>query len=126
MEAGQHHDASCNAEPTANANDNSNSIEGNSFANGASLDPKVRSECKPGEILRNLENVSYIYRQDVVKCKTDGKIRIVTEVAGDSDSDSSLTDDEDEDEDDGEEDDDDDDDGGGGPDYDDDGGDSNT
>ncbi|XP_015062334.1 probable ubiquitin-conjugating enzyme E2 23 [Solanum pennellii] len=130
MEADQHHDASRNAEPTANANDNSNSIEGNSFANGASLDPKVRSECKPGEILRNLENVSYIYRQDVVKCKTDGKIGLVTEVAGDSDSDSSLTDDEDEDEDededDGEEDDDDDDDGGGGPDDDDDGGDSNT
>lgn len=130
MEAGQHHDASRNAEPTANANDNSNLIEGKSLANGASLDPKVRSECKPGEILRNLENVSYIYRQDVVKNKTDGKIGLVTEVAGDSDSDSSLTDDEDEDEDedDGEEDDDDDDDdGGGGPDDDDDGGgDSNT
>ncbi|KAK4740366.1 hypothetical protein R3W88_004063 [Solanum pinnatisectum] len=128
MEAGQHHDASRNAEPTANTNDNSNLIEGKSLANGTSLDPKVGSECKRGEILRNLENVSYIYRQDVVKSKTDGKIGIVTEVAGDSDSDSSLTDDEDEDEDedDGEEDDDDDD-GGGGPDDDGGGGsDSNT
>ncbi|KAK4378291.1 hypothetical protein RND71_000153 [Anisodus tanguticus] len=120
MEAGQHHDASHNVEPTANANEYSNLIEGDSLANGASIDPKVRSECKPGEILRNLENVSYIYRQDVVKSKTDDKIGIVTEVAGDSDSDSSLTDDEDED--DGEEDDDDDDGGGG---HDDDG-DSNT
>ncbi|XP_023732352.1 probable ubiquitin-conjugating enzyme E2 23 isoform X2 [Lactuca sativa] len=40
----------------------------------------------------------YIYRQDVVKSKTDGKTGVVTEVAGDSDSDSS-SDDEDEDED---------------------------
>uniref|UniRef100_M1A6K4 E2 ubiquitin-conjugating enzyme n=1 Tax=Solanum tuberosum TaxID=4113 RepID=M1A6K4_SOLTU len=77
MEAGQHHDASRNAEPTANANDNSNLIEGKSLANGASLDPKVRSECKPGEILRNLENVSYIYRQDVVKNKTDDHVRVL-------------------------------------------------
>lgn len=115
MEAGQHHDAPHNAEPTTNANECSNMIKGNSLANGASFDPKVRTECKPGEILRNVENVSYIYRQDVVKSKTDGKIGIVTEVAGDSDSESSLTDDddeeEDEDEEDGEEDDEDDGDG---------------
>ncbi|PHT97857.1 putative ubiquitin-conjugating enzyme E2 23 [Capsicum chinense] len=122
MEAGQHHDASHNAETTASANECSNLMESNSLANGASSDPKVKSECKPGEILRNLENASYIYRQDVVKSKTDDKIGIVTEVAGDSDSDSSLTDDEDEDEDNGEEDEDDDDDGG----QDDDDGDSNS
>lgn len=56
-------------------------------------------ENKPGEILKNLQNVSYIYRQDIVKSKTNTHIGIVTEVAGDSDSDSSITDDEDEDED---------------------------
>ncbi|CAN4107341.1 unnamed protein product [Withania somnifera] len=96
MEAGQHDDASRNAEPAANANVYSSLIDSDSLANGASFDPK---------------NVSYIYRQDVVKSKTDGKIGIVTEVAGDSDTDSSLTDDEDEneDEDDEEEDNDDDD-----------------
>ncbi|KAK9075007.1 hypothetical protein SSX86_003326 [Deinandra increscens subsp. villosa] len=41
----------------------------------------------------------YIYRQDVVKSKTEGKTGMVTEVAGDSDSDSSSDEDEDEDED---------------------------
>ncbi|KAL0365682.1 UNVERIFIED_CONTAM: putative ubiquitin-conjugating enzyme E2 23 [Sesamum angustifolium] len=40
----------------------------------------------------------HIYRQDVVRSKTNNKIGIVTEVAGDSDSQSSITDDEDEDE----------------------------
>lgn len=33
--------------------------------------------------------VSYIYRDDVVRSKNDGKIGLVTEVAGDSESDSS-------------------------------------
>lgn len=54
-------------------------------------------ESMPGDILRNLQNVSYIYRQDVVTSKINGKIGIVIEVAGDSDSDSSLSDDEDDD-----------------------------
>ncbi|XP_057805932.1 probable ubiquitin-conjugating enzyme E2 23 [Salvia miltiorrhiza] len=55
-------------------------------------------ENKPGEILKNLQNVLYIYRQDVIRSKTKAQIGIVTEVAGDSDSDSSMTDDEDEEE----------------------------
>lgn len=53
----------------------------------------------PDDILKNLQNVSYIYRQDVVTSKINGKIGIVTEVAGDSDSDSSLSDDDDDDDD---------------------------
>ncbi|KAK4405362.1 putative ubiquitin-conjugating enzyme E2 23 [Sesamum angolense] len=40
------------------------------------------------------KNVSYIYRQDVVRSKNKTEIGVVTEVAGDSDSDSSITDDE--------------------------------
>lgn len=62
-------------------------------------------ESTPDDILKNLQNVSYIYRQDVVTSKINGKIGIVTEVAGDSDSDSSLSEDEDEDEDDDDDDD---------------------
>lgn len=71
--------------------------EGDSSSCGHNIDPNLSYENKPGEILKNLQNVSYIYRQDVVRNKTKTEIGIVTEVAGDSDSDSSITDDEDED-----------------------------
>ncbi|XP_073312323.1 probable ubiquitin-conjugating enzyme E2 23 [Primulina huaijiensis] len=59
-------------------------------------DPDLSYENRPGEVLRNLQNVSYIYRHDVVSSKINNKIGIVTEVAGDSDSDSIVTDDDDE------------------------------
>ncbi|KZV52392.1 hypothetical protein F511_33355 [Dorcoceras hygrometricum] len=61
---------------------------------GSNRDSDLSYENRPGEVLRNLQNVSYIYRQDVVHSKINSKIGIVTEVAGDSDSDSIITDDE--------------------------------
>ncbi|EPS61100.1 hypothetical protein M569_13696, partial [Genlisea aurea] len=57
-----------------------------------------------------------VYRQDVVRRKNGTEIGIVTEAAGDSDSDGSITDDEDEDEDEAEDDDGDEDKAGGGDD----------
>lgn len=66
---------------------------------GSNRDPDLSYANRTGEVLRNLQNVSYIYRQDVVSSKVNSKIGTVTEVAGDSDSDSILTDDEEEDED---------------------------
>lgn len=86
METGQHNDAS-------------NNIGSLTAANGHNSESNFTSESKPEDILKNLHNASYIYRQDIVTNKIDGKIGIVTEVAGDSDSDSSLTDDEDDDDD---------------------------
>ncbi|XP_047965318.1 probable ubiquitin-conjugating enzyme E2 23 [Salvia hispanica] len=85
----------------ANTDHKATSEESNSSSCGHSGDQNMSYDNKPGEILKNLQNVSYIYRQDVVRCKTKTQIGIVTEVAGDSDSDSdsSITDDEDEDED---------------------------
>lgn len=70
------------------------SNEGDSSSGGPYVDPKSSYENNPGEILKNLQNVSYIYRQDVVRSKTKSEIGVVTEVAGDSDSDSdsSITD----------------------------------
>lgn len=44
-------------------------------------------------------SIPHIYRQDIVKSKGSGMIGIVTEVAGDADSDSDITDDEDDDDD---------------------------
>ncbi|KAG9136906.1 hypothetical protein Leryth_019993 [Lithospermum erythrorhizon] len=44
-------------------------------------------------------NVSYIYRQDIVRSKINNKTGIVAQVAGDSESDTSLSDEEDEDDD---------------------------
>ncbi|KAL5995706.1 putative ubiquitin-conjugating enzyme E2 23 [Asimina triloba] len=67
-------------------------------ANGFSSSPVGSSESKklvmPKETAMDLHNEMYVYRQDVVKCKKhEGLIGIVTEVAGDSDSDGSITDD---------------------------------
>ncbi|KAK6143359.1 hypothetical protein DH2020_023707 [Rehmannia glutinosa] len=50
---------------------------------GSNIDQNLSYENKPGEILKNLQNVSYIYRQDVVRKKTNTEIGIVTEVAAD-------------------------------------------
>ncbi|KAG6411978.1 hypothetical protein SASPL_124635 [Salvia splendens] len=85
----------------ANTDHKATSEESNSSSCGRSGDQNMSYDNKPDEILKNLQNVSYVYRQDVVRCKTKTQIGIVTEVAGDSDSDSdsSITDDEDEDED---------------------------
>ncbi|CAK9134558.1 unnamed protein product [Ilex paraguariensis] len=57
----------------------------------------ANSECKPDEFVRNLQPVACIYRQDDVRSNSTGKIVLVPELAGDSDSDGSITDDEDED-----------------------------
>ncbi|XP_022857689.1 probable ubiquitin-conjugating enzyme E2 23 isoform X1 [Olea europaea var. sylvestris] len=104
MESGQHCNISNFDKPTSAATEEDNVREGDSSSNAPSVD--VRSTYGNEPILMNLQNVSYIYRQDVVKSKTNSKIGIVTEVAGDSDSDSSISDDEDGD---GDEDDDEDD-----------------
>ncbi|KAK4477239.1 hypothetical protein RD792_016453 [Penstemon davidsonii] len=95
MESGQPNDA--NERTTTNGK--GTSTQGDSSSNNPNVDPNSSDENKPGEILRNVQNVSYIYRQDVVRSKTNTRIGIVTEVAGDSDSDSSISDDEDDDED---------------------------
>ncbi|KAI8028512.1 putative ubiquitin-conjugating enzyme E2 23 [Camellia lanceoleosa] len=88
METQQHDDVSKVNEPTTTGHDNSTLNHS---------DTNVNSESRPDEVVRNLQNVTYIYRQDVVRSNCSGRIGIVTEVAGDSDSDSSITDDEDED-----------------------------
>ncbi|KAG8368072.1 hypothetical protein BUALT_Bualt15G0007300 [Buddleja alternifolia] len=98
MESEQHSAASDSNEPTT-TNENVTSKQGDSLSYEPTTDPNLSYENKPGDVLRNLQNVAYIYRQDVVRSKTNSKIGIVTEVAGDSDSDSSETDDEDDDED---------------------------
>ncbi|GLT42941.1 hypothetical protein SLA2020_169180 [Shorea laevis] len=62
------------------------------------------SQSIANEAIRNSHSVPCIYRQDVVRSNNSGVIGIVSEVAGDSDSDDSISDDEDdEDEDDNEE-----------------------
>lgn len=55
---------------------------------------------KPLEAARDSHSIPYIYRQDVVMSNSSGLIGLVTEVAGDSDSDSSIDDDDVADEDD--------------------------
>uniref|UniRef100_A0A5B6ZUE8 E2 ubiquitin-conjugating enzyme n=1 Tax=Davidia involucrata TaxID=16924 RepID=A0A5B6ZUE8_DAVIN len=94
MDAEQHGDVSKVNDPTTIGHDN---------ATLKYSDPNVSSESKPDEVVRNLQSITYIYRQDVVRSNSSGRIGIVTEVAGDSDSDSSITDDEDEEDDDDEE-----------------------
>ncbi|KAL3539101.1 hypothetical protein ACH5RR_002467 [Cinchona calisaya] len=98
METGQglHIDAFDDVGHRTTLNNNVSLKQDDSPANGLNYDHVIR-ESKPGEILRNLQNVSYIYRQDVVRSRINGKLGIVTEVAGDSDSDGSLTDDDDDD-----------------------------
>ncbi|GFQ01061.1 probable ubiquitin-conjugating enzyme e2 23 [Phtheirospermum japonicum] len=98
MESEQHYGVLDVNEPTT-TNGDATSKQGTSSSDGPSKDPSLSYENKPGEILKNIQNVSYIYRQDVVRKKANTGIGIVTEVAGDSDSDSSMTDDEEEEED---------------------------
>uniref|UniRef100_A0A7N0UQ17 E2 ubiquitin-conjugating enzyme n=1 Tax=Kalanchoe fedtschenkoi TaxID=63787 RepID=A0A7N0UQ17_KALFE len=69
-------------------------------------DQATKNDSNEGKKLDETENTSgnlpHIYRQDVVRCKNTGKIGMVMEVAGDTDSESDMSD-EDEDEDDQEE-----------------------
>ncbi|KAL7002516.1 putative ubiquitin-conjugating enzyme E2 23 [Sarracenia purpurea var. burkii] len=75
------------AEPTTTGHDHITTNDSGTNVNFSS---------KTADIDRNLQNATYIYREDVVRSNSSGKIGIVTEVAGDSDSDSSITDDENE------------------------------
>ncbi|VFQ78407.1 unnamed protein product [Cuscuta campestris] len=88
MEAGGIQEASNVDGPAMTTKSNSNLQQGGSASNGHNCDPNTRSTCKPDDISKNVKCVPYIFRQDVVKSKTDGKIGIVAEAAGDSDSDS--------------------------------------
>jgi ubiquitin-conjugating enzyme E2 O len=76
--------------------------EQNHDASGVTEQTPIRSRhsTDPNSVVKNSQNVAYIYRQDVVKSRISNKIGIVTEVAGDSDSDSSSDDDVDDDDDD--------------------------
>ncbi|KAL8088572.1 putative ubiquitin-conjugating enzyme E2 23 isoform X2 [Apium graveolens] len=87
METGQDHDTPEVSETTRPSIDTATS-KGDSGVTGPAVDPDTSTERK-----------LLIYRLDVVRCKNSGKIGMVNEVAGDSDSDSesSITDDEDED-----------------------------
>ncbi|KAL6514500.1 putative ubiquitin-conjugating enzyme E2 23 [Orobanche gracilis] len=98
MESEQQFGVSDVNEPTKTDED-ATSEGRDSLSCGPSTDSSLSYENRPGEILKNLQNVSYIYRQDVVRKITNTGIGVVTDVAGDSDSHSSLTDDEDEEED---------------------------
>ncbi|KAE8008783.1 hypothetical protein FH972_005259 [Carpinus fangiana] len=95
-------------EPTTSAHYDNSSNQGGSSTSGLFCDPSVDSEstevCKPNDAASNTHNIPYIYRQDVVKSNRSSMIGIVTEVAGDTDSDSSITDDEDDEGDDGDDD----------------------
>lgn len=64
-------------------------------------DPNESSMAKIEENGRRSGPIAYIYRQDVVRSKSEGKTGIVTEVAGDSDSDSTSDDEDDDNEDNG-------------------------
>ncbi|KAL3628877.1 putative ubiquitin-conjugating enzyme E2 23 [Castilleja foliolosa] len=99
MESEHHSGVLDNVEHTA-TNEDATSKQGNSSSDLPRKEPSLSYENKPGEILKNLQNVAYIYRQDVVRKKANTGIGIVTEVAGDSDSDSSMSDDEEEEDDD--------------------------
>ncbi|CAK7329477.1 unnamed protein product [Dovyalis caffra] len=56
---------------------------------------------KPEEVDRNLNSAPYVYRQDIVRHRKCNVVGVVSGVAGESDSDGSITDDEDDDEDEG-------------------------
>ncbi|KAJ4715966.1 Ubiquitin-conjugating enzyme like [Melia azedarach] len=115
MESEQCGTASNADEPTTSVHHNNSLAHDDSAMNGYVCEPNVNSKNnevnKLSEVVRNLHTVPYIYRQDVVRSKKSGVIGIVSEVAGDSDSDSSISDEEDDEEDDDDDDDDDEEDG---------------
>ncbi|KAK8476481.1 hypothetical protein V6N11_064537, partial [Hibiscus sabdariffa] len=111
METKQQLSASeANESTTASLHEMNTLIKGDSTTNGPVSDQNVNNPTNVGvskqhEVSSNSHRVPCIYRQDVVKSNTSGSIGIVSEVAGDSDSDGSITDeedDEDEDKEDGE------------------------
>ncbi|KAH7574876.1 hypothetical protein ACOSP7_005824 [Xanthoceras sorbifolium] len=85
---------------------------GDSTANGFVCEPNVDSRANEvnnlNDAVKNLHKVPYIYRQDVVLSNKSGVIGIVSEVAGDSDSEGSITDEDDDDDEDNDDEDDDD------------------
>ncbi|KAK7390815.1 hypothetical protein VNO78_18910 [Psophocarpus tetragonolobus] len=87
-------------DPAENACASSSLSEGalpsESTDNNQSVNTESSEFNEPGDVSHKKSNTPHIYRQDVVKNNISGMIGIVTEVAGDSDSDSdsSITDDE--------------------------------
>ncbi|XP_027365605.1 probable ubiquitin-conjugating enzyme E2 23 isoform X2 [Abrus precatorius] len=96
----QRHARSEDNDPAENACASSSLNQGDLVSVSANSNPSANSESnevnEPGGISYKKSNNPHIYRQDVVKNSISGMIGIVTEVAGDtdSDSDSSITDDE--------------------------------
>ncbi|KAJ0076610.1 hypothetical protein Patl1_36014 [Pistacia atlantica] len=92
--------------PATSALDENGLKRDDSTTNRVVCEPSVNSKGngvnRLSEVVRNLHSVPYIYRQDVVRSNKSRATGIVSEVAGDSDSDSSITDDEDDVEDDDE------------------------
>ncbi|XP_022725187.1 probable ubiquitin-conjugating enzyme E2 23 isoform X2 [Durio zibethinus] len=88
-------------ESTTTSSHESNSLsQGDSTTNGSVSDQNVNNPTdvgvsKQNETSSNSHSVPYIYRQDVVRINASGSIGIVSEVAGDSDSDGSIADDRD-------------------------------
>ncbi|KAL1295760.1 hypothetical protein HN51_056609 [Arachis hypogaea] len=103
----QHKVCSRGNEAGGNACTSSSSNHGdamNASPASAVSNPSVNSSNTDGDEVNGPSDISakknitpHIYRQDVVKNKTNGAIGIVTEVAGDSDSDSDSSDTDDED-----------------------------
>ncbi|XP_042507758.1 probable ubiquitin-conjugating enzyme E2 23 [Macadamia integrifolia] len=93
-------------EPTPTVNDQNNLkltvCETNGFTSGPTGNSESQEAIRLQEVAVYQTLVARIYRQDVVRCNKDwSRIGVVTEVAGDSDSESGITDDEyDDDEDD--------------------------
>lgn len=90
-------------EPAENACASSSLSQGALSSESANINASVNTESsevnEPVGVSNQESNTLHIYRQDAVKNNISGLIGIVTEVAGDSDSDSdsSITDDEDDD-----------------------------
>ncbi|XWS67724.1 hypothetical protein CRYUN_Cryun04dG0030000 [Craigia yunnanensis] len=98
-----------NKSTTTSLHESNTLSQGGSTTNGSVSDQNAHSPTNVGvrkqnETSSNSQSVPYIYRQDVVRSNTSGSIGIVSEVAGDSDSDGSITDDEDNEDEDNEED----------------------
>ncbi|GAB4838546.1 Probable ubiquitin-conjugating enzyme E2 23 [Ancistrocladus abbreviatus] len=93
METEQHDDVSNANEATRSVNESTNTNDGDSTVHR----PNILVEVHRNEVVINHQNVKHIYRQDVVKRNDSDTIGVVTEVAGDSDSESEITDEEEED-----------------------------
>lgn len=95
-------------EPSTSVHDNTtldrSVITGNGFLSDSNATCESNEATKMPDVAVGTDDAHCIYRQDVVRCIKNGMIGIVSEVAGDSDSDSSITDDEEEEDDDDNED----------------------